>query len=175
MAKKLIACLICLAIVSIGLLIGSAVSITDSDNDGISDNLDKCDNTQASSGLNLTQTFGCSAEQILYCKPGTDEGELKFGITNETLAIWMNQSYWSLDCQTNNKVVREGESKLTYEDTDKDKIIDFLDFDDDNDMIKDTEDAEPESAGSIGKAGKGVPDWWCDYHLEHCGNGTASK
>jgi len=153
----------------------------DDDNDGVLDADDKCPGTLEgyasevlrpnhydSSNLDLTLTFGCSADQILYCKPGENNGEYKFGITPGTFDVWTSQSGWSTDCQVNGIVVNEGEAKPFFENTDDSGLFDILDGDNDGDGIVDSEDSEDDSAGVGGLPGTGKPDWWCDNHPGKC-------
>ena len=69
---------------------------TDNDNDGfndcngqylclnsIEDNFPKLKKNHFSGNLN-----GCSCNDILVCKPGKNEGELKYGWTKATINIW---------------------------------------------------------------------------------------
>ena len=81
---------------------------SDDDNDGTSDSNDLCpetilpDSVPTQSlkpnhyGENFT-SLGCSASQILYCKPGNNNGEYKFGITQGTVDILVNQTGWAPD------------------------------------------------------------------------------
>ncbi|MEM4244857.1 MAG: putative metal-binding motif-containing protein [Candidatus Nanoarchaeia archaeon] len=113
--------------------------------------------------------YGCTCDQVLYCKPGGDEGELKFGCTIGTVNVWTQQIGWSLDCQQDEKVAMEGESKDLFENTDNDLLLDLVDGDKDNDGIPNSEDSESESKPvEEGKSGKGSPDWWCNKHPGKC-------
>jgi len=155
--------------------------VGDSDGDGVPDDVDKCPdsgewyasiglrpNHYDSSNLDLTLTFGCDLNQILYCKPGNNAGEYKFGLTEGTLNVWTSQSGWSTDCQVNGVVVNEGEAKAFLEDTDNAGFPDIIDGDNDNDGIPDSEDSEDDSAGVNGLPGSGKPDWWCESHPNKC-------
>jgi len=94
----------------------------DDDGDGVPDTDDKCPETidwnlenppksnhYDSSNMNLLETYGCSGEQILACKPGKNKGELKFGLSQGTLNIWIAQdpNSWALDCQVKGQVTQE--------------------------------------------------------------------
>ena len=124
----------------------------------------------------MVDTFGCSCEQILYCKPGANVGELKWGCSEGTMHVWTSQIGWAPDCQDGNgKMVREGEEKLNLENTDQDMdgIIDALDTDNDGDGIEDEDDTETDSRTEEvdpdhKKDGKGKPDWWCNKHPNKC-------
>ncbi len=119
----------------------------------------------------ITDAYGCSCEQILYCKPGANSGEYKFGCSEGTMNVWTSQIGWAPDCQENGngKVIREGESREYLEDTDGDSWTDPLDADRDNDGIPNSDDSEIESAApEPGKQGKGKPDWWCSKHPKKC-------
>ena len=119
-------------------------------------------------GYSLVDTFGCTCEQVLFCKPGGNGGEYKFGCTSGTMDIWMSQSAWSTDCQVDGKVVLEGESKDILEDTDNAGLVDLIDADNDNDGIPDSEDSEPDSAPDSSGNPKGKPDWWCQKNPSKC-------
>ncbi len=154
----------------------------DEDGDGVLDVDDKCSGTTIwyssdglrpnhydSSNMDLTTTYGCSCDQILYCKPGNNNGEYKWGCTEGTMNVWTDQIGWSPDCQANGIVAMEGESKDFFEDTDNAGTSDPFDLDNDNDGILDGDDSEPESApDEAGQQGKGKPDWWCDKHPGRC-------
>ena len=121
------------------------------------------------SAYSLVDSYGCSCEQILYCKPGNNNGEQKWGCTAGTMDTWVNQLDWSLDCQVDGIVALEGESKDLLENTDGSDLVDLIDGDNDNDGIPDSEDSEDDSAApEPGKQGKGTPDWWCDKHPTKC-------
>jgi len=121
------------------------------------------------SSYSIVDTYGCSCEQILYCKPGANNGEEKWGCTAGTMNVWTNQIGWSLDCQVNGIVALEGEAKPLLEDTDDAGMIDLLDGDNDNDGIPDGEDSEDDSKPTEpGLPGTGKPDWWCDKHPGKC-------
>ncbi|MBW2981342.1 hypothetical protein KY343_00550 [Candidatus Woesearchaeota archaeon] len=154
----------------------------DDDNDGVCNADDKCPATVAwyatqglrpnhydNSNMDLATTYGCSCEQILYCKPGANNGEQKWGCTEGTMNVWTNQIGWAPDCQVNGIVATEGEAKSILEDTDNAGMIDPLDGDNDNDGIPDGEDSEDDSTPSEpGQQGTGKPDWWCDKHPTKC-------
>jgi hypothetical protein len=151
---------------------------TDADLDGIPDTIDKCADTVAwfaseglrpnhydSSNMDYAATYGCGCDQILFCKPGANNGEYKFGCTEGTMNVWATQTGWSLDCQAGGIVAMEGEPKDLFENTDNADLPDIIDGDNDNDGIIDSEDSEPESAPiEPGKQGTGKPDWWCEAH-----------
>jgi len=46
----------------------------------------------------LEDTFGCTCEQILDCKPGKNEGEYKYGCTEGTIRTWIKQRGWAKKC-----------------------------------------------------------------------------
>ena len=127
------------------------------------------------SSVTLEDTYGCSCEQILICKPGSNAGEYKWGCTGgpngegaiATVGLWINQQAWAIDCLVNG-VMMEGESKPFFEDTDNGGFPDIIDGDNDNDGIPDSEDSEDDSAGVNGLPGSGKPDWWCDKHPIKC-------
>ncbi|MFQ5647965.1 MAG: thrombospondin type 3 repeat-containing protein, partial [Candidatus Aenigmatarchaeota archaeon] len=117
----------------------------------------------------MTDTFGCSCGQILYCKPGDNNGELKYGCSPGTMNVWTGQQGWSLDCQENGVVVRAGEEKASLEDTNTDAVVDPIDPDNDGDGIADAQDTETDSKPvEAGKEGTGKPDWWCEKHPNKC-------
>ncbi|NIO44015.1 MAG: PKD domain-containing protein [Candidatus Aenigmarchaeota archaeon] len=147
----------------------------DSDQDGVLDIEDKClgttdwyaeqelkPNHYDSSNIDLTETYGCSCEQILYCKPGGNNGEYKFGCSEGTINVWTSQDpeSWSLDCQTNGKVTQPGADKSFFENTDSDWLLDGLDFDNDNDGSPDIDDDMIDDADPPGHPGYGTPDWF---------------
>ena len=163
----------------------------DIDADGVPDGYDKCDNTvlpesvpsdslkqnhyactdddyifetsTGDSNVSLADTYGCTCEQILYCKPGGNNGEHKFGCSPGTMEIWIAQTDWAPDCQIDGKVAMEGEQKSIVENTDNSDVIDIIDADDDNDGIPDVQDSEEDSSANNGK-----PDWWCEEHPSKC-------
>ncbi|RLG24161.1 hypothetical protein DRN85_08100 [Methanosarcinales archaeon] len=123
----------------------------------------------------IVDTFGCSCEQILFCKPGNNAGEYKWGCSEGTMHVWTSQIGWAPDCQTNGKIAIEGEAKEELENTDQDQdgIVDALDTDNDGDGIEDIEDTETDSRAEEvdpdhKKDGKGKPDWWCTKHPNKC-------
>ncbi len=109
-------------------------------------------------GMSVADTFGCTCEQILDCKPGQNNGEMKHGCSQGTIDIWVQQADWATECQTLTDygvlVTQDGVSKPADEDTDLDGIPDADDADDDNDGTPDAEDAQPEDNQNDGK-----PDW----------------
>jgi hypothetical protein len=111
------------------------------------------------SEYDLVDTYGCTCEQILECKPGNNFGEYKWGCSEGTMNVWVNQLGWSPECQKNGKVVKEGEMKLIWENTDDADLWDVLDNDNDNDGVEDWEDSMIDDADESGK-GFGSPDWW---------------
>jgi alpha-tubulin suppressor-like RCC1 family protein len=85
-------------------------SIPDSDGDGVLDTDDLCPSTDLAGPVPLSSLrsnhmgddmviYGCNASQILACKPGENNGELKFGITPGTQEIFSLQSDWAANCQ----------------------------------------------------------------------------
>jgi hypothetical protein len=169
---------------------------TDVDGDGVLNEADKCDwsttaesvgseglrpdhyslsdadwtfdTSTGESSYTMADTFGCTAAQILFCKPGANNGEDKFGMTSGTLNVWMSQTGWSQDCQVDGKVVTEGASKDLFENTDNSGLWDLLDSDNDNDGVVDSEDSEPESTPDAEGKPKGKPDWWCEKNPNKC-------
>ncbi len=120
------------------------------------------------SSITTATTYGCSCEQILYCKPGENKGEQKFGCTEGTMKVWINQNGWAPVCQVNG-IITEGEAKDSLEDTDEEGTTDALDLDNDGDGIVDADDSEPDSKPvEPGKQGTGKPIWWCEKHPEKC-------
>ena len=109
-------------------------------------------------GISFVDSFGCTCEQILECKPGQNNGEIKHGCSPGTMDIWTEQIDWADECQEMTDygilVVRDGAAKPAEEDTDLDGIPDTEDSDDDGDGIADTEDVLPEDKEQDGK-----PDW----------------
>jgi len=109
-------------------------------------------------GMSLASTYGCTCEQILDCKPGQNNGEIKNGCSPGTIEVWKTQTGWSQECQDLTTygvlVVRDGIAKPVLEDTDLDGIPDVDDTDDDGDGIPDTEDLMSED-----KEHDGRPDW----------------
>jgi hypothetical protein len=43
----------------------------------------------------MTETRGCTCEQILAMKPGKDKGELKEGCTKATMEKFINEKGWA--------------------------------------------------------------------------------
>ncbi|MCP3686386.1 MAG: DUF4215 domain-containing protein [bacterium] len=91
---------------------GGVCDSEDSDSDGVPDVDDKCDdstpwyatkrlnpNHYDSSNMDLTETYGCTCEQILECKPGKNKGQYKHGCSNGTLKGWIKQKKWATKCQ----------------------------------------------------------------------------
>ncbi len=104
--------------------------------------------------------FGCSCAEVLYCKPGANNGEYKFGITQGTLNVWTDQTGWAQDClDANGKATLQGAQKPANTDTDNDGTPDEEDNDDDNDGIVDSEDSMTEDADNSG-SNYGIPDWY---------------
>lgn len=108
--------------------------------------------------------FGCSCEEVLFCKPGTNTGEFKYGCAQGTVNIWNNQNGWSTDCQTDGIVVMAGESKPLLTNTDGTGWIDGFDSNNDGDMLDDSVDSLIDDADPIGSSGRGKPDWWEAKH-----------
>ncbi len=152
----------------------------DEDNDGVFDfwfgEVDKClgtvpggniwfavqglnPNHYDSSNLDLLDTYGCSCVQILYCKPGENNGEYKFGCSRGTRNIWENQTSWAVDCQVDGIVAQEGIDKSLLENTDSSDVIDILDGDNDNDGVSDGDDDMVDDKDPLGDSDHGVPDW----------------
>ncbi|MBW2981794.1 hypothetical protein KY343_02835 [Candidatus Woesearchaeota archaeon] len=111
------------------------------------------------SGYTIVDTYGCSCEQILFCKPGQDVGEQKWGCTEGTMNVWISQTGWAPDCQVNGIVI-EGEAKGFFEDSDGAGFPDIIDGDNDNDGIGDNDDSMEDDSDPPGTEGHGKPDWW---------------
>ena len=146
----------------------------DEDDDTICDDVDKCPGTVdwfAEQGLKpnhydnsnivLTDTYGCGCDQILYCKPGNNNGEYKFGCSQGTYDIWITQDQesWAPDCQINGIVAMEGVSKPFFENTDGGWLPDLIDGDDDGDGVPDSQDDMTEDSDLPGDPDYGIPDW----------------
>lgn len=146
----------------------------DLDNDGVNDCFDdKCPGTEEFFADELKakhfddnnwpaspENYGCNCEQVLYCKPGPDSGEIKFGCTVGTRKIWEKQkeNTWATECQVDG-LVKKGEDKSLLENTDKGLLPDILDRDNDNDGIRDPDDDMREDGDPEGDPDYGVPDW----------------
>lgn len=114
----------------------------------------------------LVDTFGCNCEQILYCKPGENLGEIKHGCSQGTMNIFIAQSGWVGECFLDGTLV-QGENKALLENTDNSGWIDGFDGDNDNDGLTDGE--EIDEGRQIDDAEEdGKPDWWCDKHPNKC-------
>ena len=70
--------------------------------------------------LTGADTYGCSVEQIMYCKPGNNQGESAHGMSPGTLNVWMSQTGWASDCQVDGLVTVPGEGS-TIPDVDADQ------------------------------------------------------
>ncbi len=96
--------------------------VTDSDGDGVNDDVDKCSEDVPggnpwfaerrllprrydSSNWDIEDSYGCSCAQVLYCKPGKNRLEYKFGCSKRTKMVWEAQRRWALRCQVDGKVV----------------------------------------------------------------------
>lgn len=151
------------------------VDDVDEDNDGVNDcTTDKClgtipwsveqelkPNHYDSSNWEISdENFGCNCEQILFCKPGSNNGEFKFGCSQGTMDIWISQDpeSWALDCQIDGVVV-EGVSKSLFVNTDGEGLIDIFDGDNDGDGISDNDDDMIEDMDPPGDPDYGIPDW----------------
>jgi YVTN family beta-propeller protein len=86
-------------------------TIADTDNDGITDEADHCPGTVlAAPGANTrpghlddsATLLGCNRTQVLACKPGSDNGEKKFGLTPGSQDIFSskvsNPRGWAVQC-----------------------------------------------------------------------------
>jgi len=130
------------------------------------------------SKYSMIDTFGCTCEQILACKPGNNIGEHRWGCTGGpndidkkqgTMKIWTEQMAWALDCQVDGRVVITGEEKDIFTNTDGDNKVDEIDKDDDGDHLNDDGDSEEDSKAIMaGTYGTGIPDWWCLKHPNKC-------
>ena len=143
-------------------------AMTDDDNVFETNTGSEADPVIEDSSYTTVDTYGCSCDQILFCKPGENGGEYKFGCTSGTMSVWTSQSAWSLDCQVDGLVALEGEAKDVLENTDGSDLVDLLDGDNDNDGVVDSEDSEPDSAPASDGKPKGKPDWWCEKHPTKC-------
>jgi hypothetical protein len=118
-------------------------------------------------GIDYVSADGCTCEQILYCKPGADVGEYKFGCAPGTINVWTEKIGWSNDCWSEGAFgmgqMIQGEAKDPLENTDNTDTIDAIDPDNDNDAVLDQEESLPEDNENDGK-----PDWWCDKHPTKC-------
>ena len=118
------------------------------------------------SAYTLVDTYGCSCEQILFCKPGENKGEVKHGCSQGTMDIFIQKTAWSTECFSDG-VFLEGESKSLLENTDESGVIDLMDTDNDNDGISDgSEINEGRQVDDAQEDGK--PDWWCVKHPDKC-------
>ena len=149
----------------------------DEDDDGVCDDVDKCginipenpwyaqelkpNHYDSSNWPASNENYGCSCAQILYCKPGGNTGEYKFGCSQGTINIWIAQDpdSWALDCQIDGVVAMEGVSKSFFENTDDDLLVDIIDGDNDNDGLPDNEDDMIEDQDLPGDPDYGIPDW----------------
>ncbi|MBU0758466.1 MAG: DUF1080 domain-containing protein, partial [Nanoarchaeota archaeon] len=150
----------------------------DEDEDGVCNDLDKCGSNVPENPWFAEQelkpnhydnsnwapsdaNFGCSCAQVLYCKPGNDNGEYKFGCSEGTKNIWetQNPDSWAIDCQTDGVVAAEGIEKPLFENTDSDWVLDLLDGDADNDGIANSNDDMIEDMDPVGDPDNGIPDW----------------
>ncbi len=146
----------------------------DSDDDTVCDIDDKCGDTAIwiveqslkpnhfdSTNWPISSAYGCGCDQVLYCKPGQNTGEFKFGCSQGTKEIWESQDpdSWAPDCQVDGVVTIEGVSKPFFENTDGDWIPDILDGDMDNDGVPDAEDDMAEDQDLPGDPDYGIPDW----------------
>ena len=147
----------------------------DTDADGFNDcTVDKCTSLQLPNppaafielknnhySLSTQLGYGCTCEEVLYCKPGEDDGEFKFGCSEGTKKVWEAQSQdsWAPECQQNGVVVAPGISKSFFENTDRDMLLDIIDSDNDNDGLSDSVDDMIEDKDPIGDSDHGVPDW----------------
>lgn len=61
--------------------------------------------------------YGCTCEEVLYCKPGSDNGEFMFGCSQGTYSVWQEQSddSWALECQAGGVVIESGILKSLFE------------------------------------------------------------
>ncbi|MBW2990561.1 hypothetical protein KY348_02535 [Candidatus Woesearchaeota archaeon] len=152
--------------------------LVDEDGDGVANEVDKCGSNipvnpwfaeqelkpnhyDSSNMLDLAPTHGCSCAQILYCKPGDNPGEYRFGCSEGTKNIWESQDpdSWALDCQIDGVVAMQGMSKPLLENTDDDWAPDIIDGDNDNDGVPDNQDTMTEDSDLPGDPDYGIPDW----------------
>jgi hypothetical protein len=150
----------------------------DEDDDGVCDDVDKCGSSipenpwyaqqelkpnhyDSSNWPASDANYGCSCSQILFCKPGYNNGEYKFGCSQGTKNIWeaQREDSWALECQVDGKVANEGVSKWLFENTDGDILPDLLDGDNDGDGTPDGEDDMIEDQDPPGDPDHGIPDW----------------
>jgi hypothetical protein len=152
----------------------------DADTDGVGDACDVCAGTTPwyaseglrpnhydSSNMDIITTYGCSGSQILECKPGNNNGEYKYGITQGTINVWTSLTGWAEDNDGDGvpDCLYGAEDKEILENTDSDMdgVVDALDPDNDGDGIDDVVDSEVDSREQTGK-----PDWWCNKHPGKC-------
>jgi len=111
--------------------------------------------------LNAQLGFGCNCEEVLYCKPGNNKGEFKYGCSAGTYKLWQAQSEesWALDCQINGIVAMAGVGKPLFENTDAEGLIDILDGNNDGDALGDNVDDMIEDKDPIDDPDHGMPDW----------------
>jgi hypothetical protein len=150
----------------------------DEDDDSVCDDVDKCgsdipenpwfaekelkpNHYDSSNWPAADVNFGCSCAQVLYCKPGGNGGEYKFGCSEGTKQIWETQDpeSWAPDCQVDGKVAAEGVSKPLFGSTDGDWLPDAFDADNDNDGLNDGDDSMIDDSDPPGSPGHGIPDW----------------
>jgi hypothetical protein len=147
----------------------------DVDGDGVYNAGDKCPGTtewyasgglkpnhyDSSSNWDIANAYGCGCEQVLYCKPGNNKGELKFGCSQGTKDIWEAQSEdsWALECQVDGIVAMEGVAKPFFKNTDGDFLPDILDSDNDGDGVSDNDDDMIGDQDLPGDPDYGIPDW----------------
>jgi len=144
------------------------------DTDGIFETRETPGGPIVDSQYDLVDTFGCTCEQILECKPGQNRGEYKFGCSIGTMKVWTNQIGWAPDCQRWEpehgcwRKYRDGDEKDFLEDTDQAGMPDIIDGDSDNDGVVDDDDDMEEDADEEDTPGHGKPDWWCRKHPSKC-------
>ena len=143
------------------------------DGDEIFETRDRILGPIVDSDYDLVDTYGCSCEQILECKPGKNKGEYLAGCSKGTMRVWINQQAWAPDCQWwtpwGFKTFASGVPKDEDEDTDEDGINDDEDEDDDNDGVNDEDDEEPEAKPDpVTNEPSGKPKWWCRLHPNKC-------
>ncbi len=131
------------------------------------------------SSISLADTYGCSCEQILFCKPGSNGGELMYGctggkdpLTKATMGIWVQQRAWAVDCQdSTGQMTIEGEAKPIFADSDGAGVGDLFDWNDDNDLVTDGLDSADDDAEIVDgqenhdDEDSGIPDW--NKHSKH--------
>jgi len=122
----------------------------------------------------MNDTSGCGCDPILECKPGNNNGEVKYGCTGgpngagtiATVGLYRNQQGWASDnvCFGGLSSFEFGENKPLFTNTDGAGWPDIIDTDNDNDGNPDGDDSLIDDADPEGTPGHGIPDWWEKKH-----------